>query len=182
MTLEIISLESSGISLPSDQWNQYLEVSPISSVYTGQGASFVINSHDALLKTTLRATLTTPLTDGSTYTTVSSPIALRVSDESIDVTPLVDGTATGTIDTTLTLPVDLSFIPRSASGDILPSAVPYTLDIYNSFDDTAIETGIIIPTPKYTLSFTYSKKIGSYRFVVRDALGRSGESTLTVRS
>ena len=125
------------------------------------------------MKATLRATLSTPLSDGTEYVSVSDTLTLRVSDEYIDVNTLVNGASTGTVDITLDSPVELSMIPTSITGAILEDAFPYTLDIYNSFDDSLIETGIVIPTKKYTLSFTYSKKIGSYKFVVRDRFGRT---------
>lgn len=130
-------------------------------------------SHTRLLKATLRATLSTPLSDGTEYVSVSDTLTLRVSDEYIDVNTLVNGASTGTVDITLDSPVELSMIPTSITGAILEDDFPYTLDIYNSFDDSLIETGIVIPTKKYTLSFTYSKKIGSYKFVVRDRFGRT---------
>ena len=125
------------------------------------------------MKATLRATLSTPLSDGTEYVSVSDTLTLRVSDEYIDVNTLVNGASTGTVDITLDSPVELSMIPTSITGAIFEDAFPYTLDIYNSFDDSLIETGIVIPTKKYTLSFTYSKKIGSYKFVVRDRFGRT---------
>ena len=104
---------------------------------------------------------------------VSDTLTLKVSDEYIDITPLVNGVSTGTVDTTLPSAVELSMIAKSITGTVLDDAFPYTLDIYNSFDDSLIETGIVIPSKSYTISYTYSKKIGSYKFVVRDKYGRS---------
>lgn len=60
--------------------------------------------------------------------------------------------------------------------------LPYTLDIYDSYDDTLIQSGITIVNNEYTLPFTYSKKIGTYRFVLTDAVGHHGEATLVVQS
>ena len=96
------------------------------------------------MKATLRATLSTPLSDGTEYVSVSDTLTLRVSDEYIDVNTLVNGASTGTVDITLDSPVELSMIPTSIIGAILEDDFPYTLDIYNSFDDSLIETGIVI--------------------------------------
>lgn len=88
----------------------------------------------------------------------------------------------GTIDTTLASPVKLSFAPKTSTGLVLKDEFPYTLDIYDSFDDSLIESGITIPNNDYTISYNYTKKIGTYHFVIRDALGRYGDTTLSVRS
>lgn len=105
-----------------------------------------------------------------------------MSDEYIDITPSVDGTDVSTIDTTLSGSVMLQFAPKDASGSMLSENLPYILDVYDAFDDTLIESGITIQNNTYPLSLNYTKKIGSYRFIVRDSVGRYGEVSLTVRS
>lgn len=78
--------------------------------------------------------------------------------------------------------MSLDFALRDASGTLLPYAFPYTLDIYDSFDGTLIESGITLPIDEYIISPNYTKKIGNYRFALTDKLGRYGETTLVVRS
>jgi hypothetical protein len=59
---------------------------------------------------------------------------------------------------------------------------PYTLRIYDAYDDTLLESGIQISTKNYQIPLNYTKKIGTYRFALQDSRGRYGETTLTVRS
>ncbi len=151
-----------------EKWGDYLEVSPDASSYTREGAQFSLLSHDHFLNATLRATLSTPLPDGTIYTSVSDTLVIRVSDEYIDLNTTVDGVSKGTIDTTLTVQVGISYVPMTITGAILPDVFPYTLDIYDAFDDTLIESGITLPNKNSLLSYTYSKKIGSYKLVIKD--------------
>ncbi len=120
------------------------------------------------MNATLRATLSTPLPDGTIYTSVSDTLVIRVSDEYIDLNTTVDGVSKGTIDTTLTVQVGISYVPMTITGAILADVFPYTLDIYDAFDDTLIESGITLPNKNSLLSYTYSKKIGSYKLVIKD--------------
>ncbi len=143
---------------------------------------FALLSHDKLLTSTLRATLTIPLSDGTQYSSVSENVNIRVSDELLDIYPMVDGVATGTLDTTQSLPATLYFVPKSATGLILNDSFPYILDVYDSFDDTLIQSGIVISDKNYAIPYDYTKKIGTYKFILRDNSGRYGQTTLTVRS
>lgn len=76
----------------------------------------------------------------------------------------------------------LTLALQNTKGESIKTSLPYTLDIYDSYDDTRIESGVTILNNEYTLSYTYSKKIGTYRFVLTDAVGHHGESTLVVTS
>lgn len=180
--LDIVSLESGGLPVPKDQWQDFLDIAPSESPYMTAGAKFSLLSHERLMSVVLRATIMIPLPDGTLYSSVSDPITLRVSDESIDIDARIDGVSKTKIDTTFSSPVILNLKTINASGAMIDANLPYTLDIYDAYDDTLIESGIIIANSTYTLSYTYSKKIGTYRFVIRDRLGRTGESTLTVTS
>lgn len=107
---------------------------------------------------------------------------MRVSDEYIQVTPRIDGEYRGTIDTTLTGSVVLTLSPETTTGGLLDHAYPYTLDVYDSFDESIIQTGVLISNNYYVIPLNYTKKVGSYRFALTDRLGRTGEATLTVTS
>lgn len=182
VALDIVSIESGGKVIPSDQYASYFEVAPQSVPYTQQGARFVGLSKSRLATVQLRATLSIPYDDGGVYTTVSQMLTLRITDEFLDVHPNVGGSFTGIIDTNLAENVSLSVVPKNASGVTLTGALPYMLDIYDDVTNTLIASGITIPSNSYLIPLDYTKRIGVYKFIVRDTSGRTGTTTLAVRS
>lgn len=88
--LEIISLKDpSGGTIPQNQNENILQIAPSSQPYGESKTSFTLLSKNLLASALLRATLSTKLPDGTTYTTVSRDITIRISDEYIDVSPMV---------------------------------------------------------------------------------------------
>lgn len=142
----------------------------------------MVQARSDLLKADIRLTLTIPLPDGTLYYATSDIITLRVTDEYIEVAPTVSGSIMPIIDVTLPEPVKLAYTLTNNSGDTLSDAYPYILDIYNSLDNTLMASGITLISHDYTIPADYTKKIGTYRFALRDKLGHTGEATLTVRS
>ncbi len=107
---------------------------------------------------------------------------MRVSDEFLEMQPMANGSATGTIDTAFSESVTLSLSPKNTSGSALPATLPYLLDIYDDVDGALIASGVVISSNSYTIPVDYTKRIGVYKFVARDATGRMGTTTLAVRS
>ncbi len=95
---------------------------------------------------------------------------------------MAQGSATGTIDTSFSGNVSLSLSPKNASGSVLSTTLPYLLDIYDDVDGALLASGVVISSNTYTIPVDYTKRIGVYTFVARDATGRMGSATLAVRS
>ncbi len=182
VSLDIVSLESEGKVIPKEQYASYFETAPNISPYADQGARFVGLSKGRLATVQLQATLSIPYEGGGVYTTVSQPLTLRVTDEFLEVHAMVGQSFTGIIDTTLSSNVTLSITPKDASGSTISENRPYMLDIYDDVDNTFVASGIVLPSNSYMLPVDYTKRIGVYKFVVRDASGRTGVATLAVRS
>lgn len=103
-------------------------------------------------------------------------------DEYIDITPQINTVPVASIESTSSESVEIGLVSKSASGDILPPAYPYTLSIYDDISNTLIESGITVPTSTWILPQKYKQAVGVYRISAVDSLGRIGDSTLGVRS
>ena len=181
--LDIVSIESQNQTISRDNYGWYATLATSEAPYGERWSSFLLSSYDNLGVVTVKPTLAITLPDDTVLQIVGDPLKIKITDEYIDMSPTIGDDIVSSVATIENRPVNITFTPRKwSSGDILPQAWPYRIDIYDDATSTLIQSGITSATSPYTLPAVYMNDIGVYRFIATDADGRTGETTLAVRS
>lgn len=127
---------------------------------------------------TVQATVSILLPDSSTLRVSSEPLQLQVSDRYLSINPngstILDVTQSGSL--------SVNFSLKNQSGSLsIPPQYPIDIRIIDDIDQSLVYSGVVSGT-SFSIPYSVSKKVGSYRILAQDRDGTNGEMTFSVRS